>query len=208
MKVLCKEEGFALVMSLMLTLICLCIIMTLMYVVNNGVKSSGLNKPYRTSLDASYGGTGVLATDIIPFVFRNFSSPTLISSLTSNTGIYQQLHISVGPGGQACLKAKLKSNTADWPSTCDAVALPSQNPDLAFNLPSTGDTPFNIYTKIVDTKVGNSDVGGLSLEGASVTESTPFIKPKQQPYMYTIEVQGRRQGSTGATTNLEVIYAY
>jgi hypothetical protein len=65
-----------------------------------------------------------------------------------------------------------------------------------------------VYTKIVDTVPGNSDLSGLQLEGAGVAETSPLVKPLQIPYIYRIEIQGERKNNPTAQANLEVLYAY
>ncbi len=79
---------------------------------------------------------------------------------------------------------------------------------MTFNLLSATDNPYTIYSKIVETYVGNSDVSGLQLEGAGVAEATPGITPPHLPYLYRLEIQGERSQASSAQANIEVLYAY
>ncbi|MGA2150640.1 MAG: hypothetical protein ABSG48_00555 [Geobacteraceae bacterium] len=209
MKALRNENGIALVTSLMLTLISLAIILALLYMITAGTKLSGMQKRYATALDASYGGAEIVAKDIIPFVFKDIASPNLIGDLTSTynvSGNSLNLNLSIT---QACFQAKLTKDISQWPAGCDAMALPVSGPDLTMQLPSNnGQSPYTIYSKIVSTRVGNSDTSGLNLTGAGVAEANNIVYPQSQPFLYKIEIQGQKQGDASVSANLEVLYAY
>jgi hypothetical protein len=56
---------------------------------------------------------------------------------------------------------------------------------------------------------GNSNMSGVNLFTGGVVESgTGTIVVRHFPYLYTMEVQGRLQGSTTEQANFEVLYAY
>ncbi|MBK5276682.1 MAG: hypothetical protein JJE30_16760 [Desulfuromonadales bacterium] len=204
MRCLDNNNGFALVTSLMLTLLSLVIVMSLLYMITQGTKVSGLNKKYKTALEASYGGTELFTKDILPFVMRNYSSTTLVTDLVTTFGADR---LSVG--SQSCLQAKLKNATLNWPAVCgNNNSNPKDRPDVTYTMQATSGNPFLVYSKIVDTVIGNSDLGGLQLEGAGVAESLPVITPQHFPYIYRVEIQGERQSNAGTQANLEVLYAY
>lgn len=207
MKPVQNEKGIVLVTSLMLTLITLVVVTGLLYMITAGTTASGKLTQYQTALDASYGGAEIVTKDVIPFVLSNYSSATLVNTLTGSTG-FQNVNLKVLTT-QACLQAKLKKGTASWPAGCDSVAAPSKLPDLTMQLPSAGGTPFIVYSKIVSTKVGNSDMGGLNLIGGGVADpGSNVIYPQSQPYLYTIAIQGQKQSDTKVSADLEVLYAY
>ena len=79
---------------------------------------------------------------------------------------------------------------------------------MTMDLQATTGSPFTVYTKIVDTVPGNSDISGLQLEGSGVAESSSLLRPQQIPYIYRIEIQGERKDNPTAQANLEVLYAY
>jgi hypothetical protein len=204
MKLLKNNQGIALVTSLMLTLISLTIIMAVLYVVTKSINQSGQLKKYRTSLDASYGGSEIFVKDILPVVLENYSSPSLVSKVTTAFG-------GVGLqvlANQNCLQSKLTKTTANWPANCSSSTEPKKSPDISFTLQATTGNPFIVYSKIVSTVVGNSDTGGLQLEGSGVSESSSVLTPQHFPYIYRMEVQGERQNNSTAKANIEVLYAY
>ena len=207
MKPLRSKDGIALVTALMLTLISMTIVMALMYMITQGIKVSGQLKRYKTALDASYGGTEIYTKDILPFIMRNYSSNTLQTDLEGNTNGFGAIGLKMITD-KRCLQAKLTKNTKNWPAGCDNSPFPANNPDMSISLQSASGNPFTVYSKIVDTTTGNSDVSGLQLEGSGVSEGSTVHTPQQFPYIYRIEIQGQNTNNTTAQSNIEVLYAY
>lgn len=205
MKFLRNNNGIALVTSLMFTLITLGIVMALLLMITRGTTVSGMNKKYKTALEASYGGTEIFTKDMFPFILRNYSSASLITDVRNTfggTGVTNVL------ATQNCLQSKLTKSTVDWPAGCSNSPSPKQSPDISFSLTAVSGNPFIVYSKIVDTVKGNSDIGGLQLEGAGVAETSSVLTPQSFPYIYRLEVQGERQNNPTAQANIEVLYAY
>lgn len=201
-----NNKGIALITALMLTLLSLTIVMALLYIVTQGTKWSAQNKKYRNALEASYAGTEILTKEVIPFVMKNYSSGTLISDLqTSSLGTAVDLQVA---STQTCLQAKLTKKTTDWPSGCSVTSNPKDMPDFRYRMSAVTGNNFIVYSKIVDTTSGNTDVSGLTLEGAGVAESTSILTPQHFPYVYRIEIQGERETNAAAQANIEVLYAY
>ena len=199
-----NNKGIALVTTLMITLISLTIVMALMYMITSGTKMSAQHRKYKSSLEASYGGTEIVTKDVFPLVLRNYSSTTLNSDITTTFGgINMQVVTS-----QNCLQSKLTKPTANWPSGCSSLSDPKKSPDIQFSLSAFTGNPFVVYSKIVDTTSGNSDLSGLQLEGSGVAEGSSVLTPQHFPYVYRLEVQGERQGSETTKANIEVLYAY
>lgn len=204
-----NEKGIALVTSLMLTLISLTIIMSLLYMITSSIQRTGATKRYKTVLEASYGGAEVVVRDIFPYIMRGIDNATLSANLQND---YSALSAIIpATTTQLCLQAKLTTPTASWPISCtadnknlDAKAAP----DIQLTLMGTNNTPFNIYSKIVDTVRGNSDTSGLQLEGAGVAEASSVITPQHFPYVYRLEIQGERSTNATEKSIISVLYAY
>jgi len=205
MKFIRNEDGIALVTSLMFTLITLGIVMALLLMITRGINVSGMNKRYKTALEASYGGTEIFTKDIFPFILRNYSSATLITNVQNTFGGTSVTNVLAT---QNCLQSKLTQATANWPAGCSNSPSPKQSPDISFRMTAASGNPFIVYSKIVDTVKGNTDIGGLQLEGAGVAESSSVLTPQSFPYIYRLEVQGERQNNPTAQANIEVLYAY
>jgi hypothetical protein len=199
MKRITNEDGVALVTSLMLTLISLTIVMALLLMVTQSIKVSGLNKRYKTALEASYGGVEIFAKDMLPYILRNPGIPNWTTDFSGAAVL----------SGINCLQTKLTTSSAGggW-GACSSTSNPKQSPDISFVMQAVSGNPFIVYAKIVDTVKGNSDVSGLQLEGAGVAESTTVLTPQSFPYIYRLELQGERQNNPTAQANIEVLYAY
>ena len=206
MKHLKDNSGIALITSLMFTLISLTIVMALLYMVTQSTRVSGANKRYKTALEASYGGSELFTKDILPYLLQKYDSANIKSDITgefSTVGLTIPANVSI-----LCLQSKLTLPSDKWPAGCSNSSSPKQNPDMTFNLLSTTANPYTIYSKIVETALGNTDLSGLQLEGAGVAEATPGITPQHFPYMYRLELQGEQTVASSAQANIEVLYAY
>lgn len=190
--------------ALMLTMISLTVIMALMYMITAGTQLTGAQKRYKNSLDAAHGGVDVMIKDILPTIMQNQGSATLDTDVENG---FSAISLDVVTTNE-CLTAKLTTPTGEWPSTCSQQSNPSQGPDMSLLLPSTSGDSFRVYTKIVDTVKGNSDVSGLQLEGAGVAESSPVLTPQHFPYLYRVEVQGERATNAREQSNVSALYAY
>lgn len=202
-KYLKNNDGIALVTSLMLTLISLTMIMALLYIVTQSTRVSGANKRYKTALDASYGGSELFTKDVLPFLLKNYGSATLAAT---TAGEFSDVALNISD--QTCLQSKLTLPSEKWPVGCSNSPFPKQSPDVTFNLASATNTPYTIYSKIVETMLGNTDVSGLKLEGGGVAEGSSGITPQHFPYLYRLEIQGEQSVASSAQGNIEVLYAY
>ena len=204
MKYLYNNKGIALVTSLMLTLISLTIVMALLYMVTQSTKISGASKRYKTALEASYGGSELYTKDILPYLMQNYGSSTLAASAASTFSAVSLQIVAT----QDCLQSKMTMPSSKWPTGCSNSSSAKQSPDMRFNLLSATATPYTIYSKIVETMLGNTDISGLQLEGAGVAEGSAGITPQHFPYLYRLELQGEQSTASTAQANIEVLYAY
>ena len=201
-----NEDGIALVTALMLTLICLGMIMALMQMLLTTTRTSGSQKNYRNSLEASYGGTELITREFIPRLFTNYSTSIgpLIDAF-GGTGIGK-----IDPVvNSASLETKLAKPTTEWGALSRTLD-PKDVPDLQFNLKGSGSADFKLYAKIVDTVQGNSDTTGIDYldSGAGVAGAGAGISPKHNPALFSIEVQGERATNAKEKAQLSVLYAY
>lgn len=204
MRHLKNNKGIALVTSLMLTLISLTIVMALLYMVTMSTRVSGANKRYKTALDAGHGGSELFTKNILPNLLLTYSNADFkTSTVNTFSGINLQIPITA-----SCLQSKLTLPSEKWPADCSNSPSPKQSPDMTFSLLSGAATPYTIYSKIVETTLGNTDNSGLQLEGAGVAEATSGITPQHFPYLYRLEIQGEQSIASSEQANIEVLYAY
>ena len=199
------EKGIALVTALLLTLIGLAIILAAIYFVMQGTKVSGFQKRYATALEASNGGVEIMTKEII--------GKTIGGAGLSTLGTYGGMLLA--SVNDTCFTAKMTTATNSWSASaaCNNVSLsfdPTVSPDITLTLNGAGGSAnFSVYTKVVDTVIGNSETSGIALQGAGVVQSSSgIITPQHFPYIYRVEVQGQRQTNPDEKANLSAVYAY
>ena len=188
-----NEKGIALIMTLILSAIALAIMAALVYMLTASSQVSGIQKRYRTALDAAKGGADATYRII---GFRG-SDPGLALALTA-------FNIPSGP----CLNTKLNNPTLSWGACDSSISINPQTPstyDMYFQLGTT--TQYNVYSKIVSTVVGNSGPDlGLSKPGVVLSNSGE-IPVQPVPYLYTIEVEAD-SSATLERGKYSILYAY
>jgi hypothetical protein len=218
-----KQDGIALVTALLLTLISLTIVMAVMYMITQNITQTGINKRYRTALEASYGGTDIIMKEMVPFILQHFNSASLETDLEGQFGgVVLEVNTTTVPDPLtgttiSCLQNKLDFSTAQWNAACNQDMAIKSTPDLRFELQATGSQAYTVYAKIIDTARGNTDMSGLSLEGSGVGGQNPVVTPQHLPNMYRLEIQAEKESnefiaqSTGAVVEkgaMSVLYAY
>ncbi|HPP07216.1 MAG TPA: hypothetical protein PLW88_07575, partial [Syntrophorhabdaceae bacterium] len=186
------------------------LVAAILYFLGRRTEVSILEKNYKTAKEASYGAIEFFLKDLIPTSISiatatpaNSLGLTLAAlNLSTNTAVTKMAN-------DACFSSKLLSNTSSWDSTCVTDADIKNSADLKFTLKAASGAPYDVYVKIIDTVAGNTNTGGVMLEGTGVTESASgVITPQHFPYMYSIEVQGEKQDNPQERAQLEVLYAY
>ena len=220
---LLNNKGMALVTSLMLTLITLGIIMSMLYIITQATKISGVTKKYHNVTEAAFGGGELVANDLIGLAWKNYSSVNgMGNQLTSAYGTIGLVMSATDP----CFKQKLSTATANWSSTCskslDLDSIKSK-PDLSFLLKGTlPGSNYKVYAKIVDTTAGNTDTASSTLLNSSDIASglvgasgsaynrsgAGTIAIQHIPYVYRLEIQGEKEINPLEKSNVSVLYAY
>lgn len=211
MKFLKNNKGIALVTSLMFTLITLTITMVMLYMVLQSTQLSGAHKRYKNALDAAVGGVEIVTMEALPYLLSYAVDPTSDTFQTRLSGDMPNLAALTGVS-DSCLQAKLTSK--NWGAACGAASAninPRDTPDMVFTLQSQVlgfGTPsgFRVYTKIVSTTPGSTDMSGRNLEGQSTTGAPP--SDIGSPYLYRIEVSSEKTSNPNERANLSILYAY
>jgi hypothetical protein len=229
MKRLNNERGIALVTALLLTLISLTFVMAVLYMLTQGIKTTTSNKHYANALEATYGGVDFFTKDVLPNMLTispsSFSSTNITFSANQIKNLYPSLQMTINTDN-ACMQAKLTSTIANWTSAvnCNAntnssnIALLPATADMTFTfLGTTGSSAYTVYSKIVDTAIGNTDTskyasGGL-LIGAGVGRGGTSVgggntAATKIPYLFTVQVQGQATTNPQETTKVTLLYAY
>lgn len=220
-RILRNQRGIALITTLLMMSVSLAMILTVLYMMTVSTKQSGLAKSYKTAIGASYGASEIIIKDVVPLSLSNLplilNPSSFISSVTGN--YLNSLSLQVLPwlpqsdytDKANCINAKLTQPPALWPAACGPTPTtlkPKQQPDFQFTVPGTGAVGYTVYSKIVDTVKGNSDMSGVNLLGEGVAETTNNITPPHYPYVYRMEIQAERSSNPSENARLSVVYGY
>lgn len=206
MRYLKNQNGIALVTALLLTLVTLAVIMAVFYLLNLQTKTSAAEKVYNTALQAAYGDSELFVKDLIPSLFPGETNVSLENR-------FSVISLDIGPS-DACIQDKLHYSTDKW-TNCTSPDNKTQQPD---RMPDAtvilkGDSQnYRVYSKIVDTVVGNTDGSGVTdryTSGDGVTgKGGGNLDGKRIPYLYTVEIQAEGATNPKEKAQLEVLYAY
>lgn len=197
--ILSSEKGLALVTVLVLSLICLSIISTLLYMVIQGTKFTGYYKRYETAREAALGGAEI-GSDLI-MQRGELIIPGLVNMPNfCDCGDPDNPNDNLYSGVPSCLCDKLCDTAIIYPGptlnwvNCAAADIeldPTNNPDIQFSLQGIN-TMYQVSAKIVDTIRGNSDLSGEELGGTGVVASTStMITAPPLPYLYRVEINSQ-----------------
>lgn len=212
-----SEKGVVLVVVLVLSAVALAIMTALIYMITAGTQISGLQKRYKTALEAGVGGGDVFyqlialrAETAATNVFTdNLNANNLNSSITTPASCSGLASGATYSG----LAAKLLTPSNSWSGCGDTSSLidpavPSTY-DMKLDLGTT--TKYTVYAKIVATTAGNSggdSEGGDALMNRGVVAGNAQVAVTPVPYLYAIEVEAENSANRTERANLSILYQY
>ncbi len=192
-----NEKGVALMMVLILSAIMLGIMAGLVYMLVASTQVSGIQKRYKTALDAGKGGANL--------TYELIANRGTLGSLDPT-----QITFAIRTA-TACMTAKMISRTSDWtacPSDSSTSYIDTANSasyDLFVEIGTTA--RYQIYSKIVDTVEGNSG-GDLGLIKSGVVTNSGEVQAMSRPYLYTIEVDAQNRDNPAERAQYSILYQY
>ena len=198
MKLLRNEKGITLIIVLILSLVALATISSLIFMITTGTQLSGLQKRYKTSLEAGMGGA-----DVTYQVISSRGDPSIPG--LSDFGIPAE-----DVSGINCLSDKLNNPTSAWNAACDnTLTIDPSNPNTYDVTLELGVNPvWDIYTKIADTVEGNSGADLGLVKTGVVSAGTGEVPVVSMPYLYTIEAYSENQNDPSERAQLSILYQY
>ena len=199
---LASEDGIALVMVLILSAIALAIMAALVFMLTASTQMSGIQKRYKSALEAGKGGAALTYQLIAT---RN----NLPIDLTKNLGKFNITANTVGAGVD-CMTPKLNTATGVWPAVCNNSMEIDPNDkttyDMSFEL---GTIPtFKVFGKIVDTVEGNSGSDLGLLTSGVVSSNSGEVMAMSMPYLYTLEVDAVNKDNPSERARYSILYQY
>ena len=225
MKILRNEKGIALVMVLVLSAIALAIMSALLYMVASGTKTSGLQKRYKTALDAGIGGSEI-TYQLIALRGESAGQNAFVASLTAaglnpsvTTSPTCTTNAAATYGGQSCvtlfgsptgLAAKLTLPTDCWSSACNSSLTinPAVNTTYDIQLDLGTATTYTVYAKVANTIAGNTGGDEGLWKSGVVSANTGEVTAQTMPYLYTIEVDAENPNNQDERAKLSILYQY
>jgi len=197
-----SNKGIAVVMMLILSAMVLAFIGVLLYAITSSTQISGLEKNYKTALEAGFGGTDI-SFGII--------AARSVASIPVGIGFNKTIT-------DACLIEKLNTTTSstNW-SDCTSYikttsisidATDTETYDFRFSLGSSPYPTYTVYSKIVDTVEGNSGADEGLLGKGVVASGSGEVTVVSRPYLYTIEVQAENSSNPSERAKLSILYQY
>ncbi len=209
-----SEKGVVLVMVIVLSAVALLVMTTLIYMITIGTQASGVQKKYRTALEAGRGGADVFY-QILGLRGSSSDQTAFINNLTS-------FGINITPTtSSACtglssgatysgLPAKLLSPATSWTNCSSDLTIDPATPstyDMRIQLGTS--TRYNVYAKIVATTSGNTGGDtGLQKYGVTGGGSTGEVPVVASPYLYAIETTSENVANTNERAKLSILYEY
>ena len=203
-------------MVLVLSAIILVIIAGLVYMITSATQISGIQKRYRTALEAGKGGADITyqviglrgetsSTDAL----RDSLSPISLSLNTSNSCTTLPTSYCTSIGSYTGIAAKLNLPTSCWSGCNNSQTIDPKDTatyDISFQLRGTP-LPYNVYSKVVDTVLGNSGADTGLLKSGVVSSNAGEVTVMSIPYIYTIEVDAENTGNP-EKAKLSILYQY
>lgn len=206
-KYISNEKGIALMMVLLIATITLAVTTTMLYMLTQSTRYSGLQKRLATASEAAFAGSGVI-TDYIGAK----ASFALVDKYNAALGFQSFLTTQ-------CEADKLNETTPDWQGCSSSLYIDPNDTTTYDNSFLLGD--YKVFSKIVYTIKGNTAGSGTSSTveprfsntcvvhcggggGSTVGDFAGFAIPAT----YIIEVEARNTRNLNETSKLSILFQY
>ncbi len=196
-----SEKGIVLVVVLVLSAVALTLVTAMIYLITTGTQSSGLQKRYKTALEAGIGGGNVICQ-----LISARGDTTLIGSANlSNFAITTPMLCSGSTGSG--LNAKLMSQSASWNANCNRSLSITPTDATSYDMRVDLGT-YRVYAKIVATTVGNTVAETGNLTGSVATSNTGLVAVTPISYLYGVEVVSENSNRVDERAKISVLYQF
>lgn len=207
-----SQKGVALVVVLVVSAVALALLTTLIYMITTGTQISGMQKRYKTALEAGYGAADITFLMVAlrgdDAAYRTSLGTAGIA--TSFSSLLGGCTGTVGGVSYTGFAAKLMTPTSSWNgcnSKLEINPADSATYDLKYEIGTA--TKYNVYAKIVDATEGNSAGGGETLFNKGVVSANSGeVTTMSMPYLYTIEVDAESATNSAERAKLTILYQY
>ncbi len=213
------ERGIALVMVLVLSAIGLALMTTLIYLVTVGTQVSGVQKRYKTALEAGMGGKDIVL-QVISMKDKDFTDIDSLFTAMNSSGAGITAAITTDPACRGFdasreypgLQAKLRTSFSAWSTECGKEKTLTIDPktastyDMKFRIGSG--IQYDVYARIADTVSGDIAGEDAGLRGDGVVSGGDGGEVAGTPNLYTIEVLSENSANPQEKARLQILYQY
>ncbi len=209
-----SERGAALVLVIVLTAVALAIMTTLLYMITSGTRISGLQKRYKTALEAGKGGVDIFY-QVIALRGESSGQASFLSTINTfglNSSVTSTAACSGTSGGTTYygIQAKLMTSTNTW-SGCNIgdLRIDPSDPNSYDMKVDLGTGPkYTVYAKIVATSDGNSGGDEGLLSKGVVAANSGEVAVMSIPYLYAMEAVAENSANPDERAKLSILYQY
>jgi len=205
-----SERGVVLVMVIVLSAVALAIMTALIYMITIGTQVSGLQKRYKTALEAGVGGSDIFyqlialraetaGTNAFTANLNSFSINSAVTTTGACTGV-------LGGTNYTGLAAKLLTPSISWVNCDRSISIDPYTPatyDMSIVLGT-----YSVYAKIVATTTGNTGGDGSLENQGVVNANSGQVAVMARPYLYAIEAVSENSARIDERAKLSIVYQY
>jgi hypothetical protein len=209
-----SEKGAVLIVVIVLSAVALAIMTALIYMITTGTQISGLQKRYKTALEAGDGGGDVfyqlIATRAESAGVQSLAGELNASGLNFSTTTPAECRADLASGvTYTGLAAKLMTPSTSWTNCNNSIAIDPATPstyDMKIELGTT--TKYTVYAKIVATTDGNSGGDLNLLTKGVVSANSGEVAVMPIPFLYAIEVVSENGARIDERAKISTLYQY
>ncbi|HEX9021051.1 MAG TPA: pilus assembly PilX N-terminal domain-containing protein, partial [Nitrospirota bacterium] len=208
-----SEKGVALLVVIVLTAVALAIMTTLIYMITSGTRMSGMQKRYKTALEAGKGGAD-LFYQVIALRGEQSGQTSFLNTVNAynlNTSVTNSAGCSGTSGGTTYtgIQAKMMTSSSTWVGCDSSITINPSDPNSYDMKSDLGSNPkYTVYTKVVAASDGNSG-GDLGLLNKGViSANTGEVSVMSIPYLYAVEVVSENADNPDERAKLSILYQY
>ena len=197
-----NERGVALMMVLLIATITLAVTTSMLYLLVQSTRYSGLEKRISTSNEAAQAGV-----DLMAIYLSRSGAASFITNASEVVGFSKSDGISA-----ECLNTKMNTDSSAWPAACDKdIYIDCEDNttyDHSFELGN-----YDVYSKIVYTIAGNTQ-SGAGNDGDMLI--SPCVVHCEETGLgggaiystYIVEIAACNKRNTRESTKLSILYHY
>jgi hypothetical protein len=207
------EKGIALLMVIILTAVALGIMTTLIYMITTGTRVSGLQKRYKTALEAGKGGAD-LFYQVIALRGETSGQASFLSNINTfglNSSVTSTTACTGTSGGTTYegIVAKMMTSSTTWSGCNSSLTIDPSDPDSYDMKADLGTGPkYTVYAKIVAVSDGNSGGDEGLLNKGVVSANTGEVSVMSIPFLYAVEVVSENAANPNERAKLSILYQY